>query len=102
MPLLGQDPAYSGTCCLRPGSAEEVEEVAVHDAFDVGVAVAAVAEQRGHLLEVGDGGEVSRGLFFAEAAVEVCADAAVVRVAGQLADVVDVVDDVRHADGLRI
>jgi hypothetical protein len=34
------------------------------------------------LLEVGDGREVSRALFFAEAAVEIRADSAVVRVAG--------------------
>jgi hypothetical protein len=75
--LVGGEPCY-----LRPGSAEEIQEVAVHNAFDVGVAVAAFAEQRCHLLEVGDGREVSRALFFAEAAVEIRADSAVVRVAG--------------------
>ena len=46
----------------------------------------------GSLVEVGDGVQVGRGLLAAVAAVEVGADAHVPGVAGELADVVDVID----------
>ena len=48
--------------------------------------------------EVGDGFEVEGGLVFSEAAVEVGADADMVGVACELADVIHVVHDVGNLD----
>ena len=62
-----------------------------------------MAKQAGQLLQIGDRVEVARRLLAAEAAVEVGADAGVVGVAGELTDVIDVIDHVRqrHAGRLR-
>jgi hypothetical protein len=46
----------------------------VHDAFDVGVGVAAFLQHGGQVLQIGDGVEIAGRLFLAEAAVEVGAD----------------------------
>ena len=70
----------------------------MRDELDVGGAVAACGEQRGQLREVGDRRDVGRALLAAEAAVEIRADAAVPGVAGNLADVVDVVDHAFERD----
>ena len=66
---------------LAPGRIEEAEEVAAADVFDVGVAVTALLEDNGELLEVGDGLNILRSLLGAETAVEIAADADVVGVA---------------------
>src|SRR5262249_3980807 len=86
----------------RPRLAEEAHPVAVHDALDVGVLVAAAAEQLGHLLQVGDGVQVAGRLLLAVAAVEVGADGGGAGVAGELADAVDVVAHVVELDKLRV
>ena len=67
----------------------------MRDELDVVVGVAASLQQRLEFHQVGDGVEVGRRLLAAEAAVEVGADADVPGVAGQLADVVDVIDERR-------
>ena len=51
-------------------------------------------------MQVGDRVEVVGRLFAPVAAVEVGADRGVAGIAGQLANVVDVVDDARQADPL--
>lgn len=75
------------------GGAEEAEEVFGEDAGDVGLAVAPGTKEGGEFLEVGDGGEVLRDLLGAEGAVEVAAKADVAGVAGELAVVIDVIDE---------
>ena len=60
---------------LRPGLADEAEEVAVHDVGDVLGLVASFFEHGGDAGEVGDGVEVFGGLLGAVAAVEIGADA---------------------------
>ena len=60
-------------------------------------------EQARDLRQVGDGLEVRGRLFASERAVEIAADADVPRAAGDVADVVDVIDErlERHAGSLR-
>ena len=65
----------------------------MRDLLDVLLTVAARREQRGEPGQIGDGVEVGRALFAAEPAVEIGADAAVAGVAGDLADVIDVIAD---------
>ena len=65
-----------------------------------GVGVAAAGQDLRQLLEVGDPIQADGGLLGAEAAVEVAADRGVAAVAGELADVVDVVGDGLEADDL--
>ena len=62
-------------------------------------AVATGAEEIGNLREVRNAVQVGDGLLGAEGAVEIAADPDVPRVAGDLADAVDVIDDgvERHA-----
>lgn len=78
---------------MLPSFLEEAEPVIVHDVFDVFWGIAFFAEQVGKFLEVGYGLEVVGALFAAEGTVEVGANADVERVAGELADVVEVVDE---------
>ena len=65
----------------------------MHDVGDVFFLIATIFEHGGDAGEVGDGIEIFGGLFGAVAAVEVCTDAAVEGVAGELADVVDEIAD---------
>ena len=67
--------------------------------FDIRFSVASAPQDSGQVREIGDRVHVRRALLAAECAVEIRADAAVPRVAGELADVVDVIDDglERHA-----
>ena len=85
------------------GFEQSAGEVAAHDALHVGGVVTALLEQSGQLGEVGDGFEIGRGLLGAKAAVEIGADAAVACGAGELADVVNVIDHrvERDTGGLR-
>ena len=64
----------------------------MQDGFNVRLTITARAEQVGQSLQVGDGVEIRGALLASEAAVEVGADAAMAGVAGELADVVDVLD----------
>ena len=64
----------------------------MRDELDVGGAVTARGEQGGDFRQVRDRRDVGRALLAAEAAVEVGSDAAMVRVAGDLTDVIDVID----------
>ena len=95
--FFGVEMAGTRESTLRPRTAEEVDPVAVHDAGDVCVRIIAFAEQLADILEVGDGFQIARGLFSAEATVEIAADAAVLCVSSQLTDVVDVIDGVCQA-----
>src|SRR5262249_25335113 len=70
---------------------EEPEPVPGEDRVDVLVAVASAREDCLEPVQVEDRLETARTLFGAEAAVEVAADPDVPTVAGELADVVDVV-----------
>jgi hypothetical protein len=82
------------TRSVAPTCAQEAQPVAVQDVGDVGVAVAALCQQAGEALQVGDGIQILGALFAAEAAVQVGADGGVAAVAGKLADVVDVLHNV--------
>jgi hypothetical protein len=73
--------------------AQEKEEVPAENPGEVVGAVAALREEVVELREVGDAVEVERRLLGAVAAVEIGADADVARVAGELADVVNVLAD---------
>jgi len=73
--------------------AQEAEEVSAENPGDVVGAVAALREEVGEVCEVGDAVEIERRLLGAVAAVEIGADADVARVAGELADVVNVLAD---------
>jgi hypothetical protein len=77
-----------------PHPPHEAEPVAVEDVFDVRLCVAAVGEQAGHLLDVGDGIEISWALFGAVATIEIGPDRCVIGVASDLTDVVDVIDNI--------
>src|SRR5262245_27369526 len=63
----------------------------MHDALHVGRGITARAQQSGNALEIGDALEVHRALFAAEASIEIGPEPAMTRVAGELADVIDVV-----------
>ena len=62
------------------------------------VLVAAVCQQAAELLQVGDGVQIAGALLAPKPAVQVAADGGVMAVAGELADVVDVIDDVGQCD----
>ena len=68
----------------------------MEDRVDVGVGVVAVSQGRGEFLHVGDRVDLAGGHLAAEPAVQVAAYADVVAAAGELADVVDVVDQLRQ------
>src|SRR5262245_10706499 len=72
---------------------ELANPIAVHDTRDVDFAVAAGGEQPGQALQIGDGIEVEGRLLGAITAIEVRADGAMPRRAGELANVVNVIDD---------
>src|SRR5262245_22848249 len=86
---------------LAPGLLEEVHPVAVHDAFDGDLRVAALLQQVGQPLQVGDRIQVHRRLLAAKAAVEVGADGGVAMVTCKLADAVDMIDDAVELDTRR-
>src|SRR5262249_18420485 len=88
----------SRTSAAVPGLAEEADPVAVQDAGHGLLTVAAAAQQLGQPLQVGNGVEVPRRLLAAKAAVEVGADGRVPAVGGDVADAVDVIDDVLQPD----
>ena len=67
----------------------------MEDFDDVVVAVATGFQDRGEQLQVGDGIEFLGRLLVSEAAVEVGADGDVIGVAGDLADVINMIDDIR-------
>src|SRR5262245_47381303 len=77
----------------RQRVAEETHPVAVHYGGHVRLVVAALAQQVGELLQVGNRVEIQRRLLLAETAVEVRAQRRVLGVAGQLTDAVNVIDD---------
>ena len=68
----------------------------MHDTFDVDLSITALRQQADHVLQVGDGVQIAGRELTPKAAIEVGAQRAVPRGAGQLADVVDVVDDLAH------
>ena len=78
---------------LLPRATEEVHEVTPHDPFDVVLRITACPQQPRKRLQVGDRIHVHRRLLGAEATVEIGADADMLRVACQLADMVDVIAD---------
>src|SRR5262249_47585422 len=95
--------ASSGVSCSMNGLStkvafEEAQPVAVKDGGDVGGRVAAGLKKGGKFLQIGDGIELGGDLFGPEAAVEVGSDGDVIAVAGDLADVVNVVGDVVERD----
>jgi len=70
----------------------------MHDAFDVACVIAAPSKQVRNSLQIRNRVQFARRLLGAETAIQIAADPAVPRVAGQLADVIDVVDEALHAD----
>lgn len=70
----------------------------MEDRADVRIGVASPFQNSLDALQVGDGVEIAGALFFAETSVEVAADADVIGVPGELADVIDVVGDVGDFD----
>ena len=73
---------------------QETNEVPVHNFDDVFWGITSFFQQAGDLLQIGNGVHVARCLLGAEASVEIAADAAVVGVPRELADVIDVIDKV--------
>src|SRR5262245_11642098 len=71
---------------------EEPYPVAVQDAGNGVLAVAAFAEHLWQPPQVGDGVEIIRRLFAAETAIEIGADGRMPRIAGQLTDAINVID----------
>ncbi len=65
---------------------------------DVGIGVATLTEHGGDVLQVGNGVEVAGRLFAAKAAIEVAAQGGVLAVPGQLANMVNVIDDIVEGD----
>ncbi len=74
----------------------------MHDPFDVPLRITARFENRRQLLQIGDSVDVVRRLFGAEFPVQMAAHGDVARVSRQLADIIDVVDNIFQAyDGIR-
>ena len=76
-----------------PQAPQEVHEVSGEYALHVRRRVAARREERAEFLQIGNAVEIQRRLLGAVAAVQVAADADMLRVARELADVVDVLAD---------
>ena len=75
-----------------PSFLQEANEISVHDQFDILVAVTAFGQHRWQARQVGNRIEVGGRLFATESAVQVRADSRMTRVAGELTDVVDMVE----------
>src|SRR5215203_2143892 len=88
-----------GTAALYPRAAQKPDEVPVRDRLDVVLAISPRAKPFGDAGEVRHGLDLQGRLLAAETAVEVAADADVSRVAGNLTDVVGVIEQPieRHA-----
>src|SRR5205823_6038013 len=76
-----------------PHFPQKTDEIAARNQFDVGLLVSARGQHRRNAAEVCDRVEVGRGLLAAECAVEIGTDPGMTRVAGDLADVIDVIHD---------
>jgi len=87
---------------LTPRPAKQIQEVAGKDAGDVFIGVASRGEKPIESLEIGDAVEVHRALFASEAAIKVAADPDMFCIPRELADVIDVINDVLdlYAGGL--
>lgn len=76
-----------------PSVDEKAGKVSVHDQGDVILFIPAVAKHCGQAGEVGDGFKIGRGLFAAVTSIQVRTDARMACVAGELAHVIDVIDE---------
>jgi hypothetical protein len=83
---------------IIPGPAQEPEPVPVHYRGDILVAVAAVGKDLGNLLQVRYRIQVDRRLFAAEAAIEIAAKSGMGAIPGQLANVIDMIGNVRQSN----
>ncbi len=99
-PTGGNRAGHDRAGSLRQIAAEKLQPVAVKDGVDVGGRVASLGQQRLQAAQIGDRFQIARRLLGSEAAVQVAADADVPGVAGQLANVVDLVDQGRHRQPL--
>ena len=86
----------------RQDLAEEPQEVPVEDRAYVVIGVAAILHHFRELLQIGDRVEVGRALVATETAVEVTADPDVASVAGKLADMIILSDDIFTIDPNKI
>ena len=70
----------------------------MEDGAHVFIRIAALIQKRNELLKIGDCVEIFRALLRSEAAIEIASDRNMARIAGKLADVFDVANDVfeRH------
>ena len=95
MSFVGLDPLFfdNNGSLLRQRFAEETKKIFVHDGADILLAVAADAQHVGNARKISDGIEVHGRLLAPEPAIEIRADARMTRIASELADVVDMLDD---------
>ena len=78
---------------LRPPHGfQQSHPVPGQDPFYIGLGVSASFKDGQQVLQIGDGVEIARRLFLPKPAIEIAADARVVGVASELADVIDVID----------
>ena len=72
----------------------------MHDSSNVGIAIAAPGEDFWHLLQVGNRVQIGGRLFPPKATVQIAAYGGVLTAPGKLADVIDVIGNVRESDAL--
>src|SRR5687768_6181557 len=91
-----------GASILPPRLAQKPNEVAVRNQLDVFLAITPRRQKRRQPREIRDGLNVCRTLLAPERAVQIRSNAAVPRVASDLADVVDLIDHRLECDASRL
>src|SRR6266540_3340529 len=81
-----------------PYTAQQPQPVAMHHRGDIIRGVATRSQQSRQLLKIGDRVEIERRLLATKAAIEISADRHMAAVASQLADMVDMIDDIAQRD----
>src|SRR5688572_25678720 len=70
----------------------------MHDRLDVLFRIATNGQQTRDLLEIGDGIEIARRLFASKAAVKVCPKSSMPGIAGQLTNIINMIDHAVQRD----
>jgi hypothetical protein len=92
----------TGMLNVCPGRFEEAHPITAHDGLNIGFFVTSLAHESGYPLDVNNCVQISGTLFRAVASVKVTSNRGMASIAGELTNVVNVIDNGFEADyGIR-